>query len=377
MSDLRKSRKSKKPLLFTLIYSLCIVIMMFLVQFFGVFELMENKFLDFRFKYLNQHLEVDESLVFIDVDEYSLGVMSSLYGGWPWPRGSVFGSMIEYMMEGEPTAIMFDVLFTELSSKRLEEDISDEDCNFAAISSVYENLSHAAIFSNVSSVYKTKSLPESVDYNFRIDVDDSKAKVKIPELNDYQLPYSMLNDCAGTIHLVNHIEDGDGISRRCNILIKYQGEYYPGLALRALMLKLKPTKLVLVDYDLLLMRDKEVLAKIPLDKDGRFRINFYDTLERFGQNTLSAVGIYQNVQLRSQGVDVNTLDYPPSFFKDKIIVIGSSANGLKDNKITPMGKSFAGPFIHISTISNVLKKQRLYVVPEYIWFICKLRRMCG
>ena len=146
MSDLRKSRKSKKPLLFTLIYSLCIVIMMFLVQFFGVFELMENKFLDFRFKYLNQHLEVDESLVFIDVDEYSLGVMSSLYGGWPWPRGSVFGSMIEYMMEGEPTAIMFDVLFTELSSKRLEEDISDEDCNFAAISSVYENLSHAAIF---------------------------------------------------------------------------------------------------------------------------------------------------------------------------------------------------------------------------------------
>lgn len=370
MSDLKKSRKSKKPLLFTLIYSLCIVIMMFLVQFFGVFELMENKFLDFRFKYLNQHLEVDESLVFIDVDEYSLGVMSSLYGGWPWPRGSVFGSMIEYMMEGEPTAIMFDVLFTELSSKRLEEDISDEDCNFAAISSVYENLSHAAIFSNVSSVYKTKSLPESVDYNFRIDVDDSKAKVKIPELNDYQLPYSMLNDCAGTIHLVNHIEDGDGISRRCNILLKYQGEYYPGLALRALMLKLKPTKLVLVDYDLLLMRDKEVLAKIPLDKDGRFRINFYDTLERFGQNTLSAVGIYQNVQLRNQGVDVNTLDYPPSFFKDKIIVIGSSANGLKDNKITPMGKSFAGPFIHISTISNVLKKQRLYVVPEYIWFIC-------
>ena len=370
MSDLKKARRSKKPLFFTLIYSLCIVIMMFLLQFFGVFELMENKFLDFRFKYFNQHLEVDESLVFIDVDEYSLGVMSSLYGGWPWPRGSVFGSMIEYMMEGEPTAIMFDVLFTELSSKRLEEDISDEDCNFAAISSVYENLSHAAIFSNISSVYKTKSLPESVDYNFCIDVDDSKAKVKIPELNDYQLPYSMLNDCAGTIHLVNHIEDGDGISRRCNILLKYQGKYYPGLSLRALMLKLKPTKLVLVDYDLLLMRDKEVLAKIPLDKEGRFRINFYDTLERFSENTLSAIGIYQNVQLCRQGVDVNTLDYPPSFFKDKIIVIGSSANGLKDNKITPMGKSFAGPFIHISTISNVLKKQRLYVVPEYLWFIC-------
>ena len=184
------------------------------------------------------------------------------------------------------------------------------------------------------------------------------------------MPYQLLNDCAAAVHLVNHIEDGDGISRRCNILLKYQGKYYPGLALRALILKLKPTRLVLEDYDLLLMQDEEVLAKIPLDKEGRFRINFYDTLERFGQNTLSAIGIYQNVQLVRQGVDENTLDYPPSFFKDKIVVIGSSANGLKDNKVTPMGKNFAGPFIHISAISNVLNKQRLYVVPEYLWFIC-------
>lgn len=370
MSESKKFKNSKKPLFITLSYSAFIILLMFLANFSGVFELLENKFLDFRFRYFNQHLEVDDDLVFIDVDEYSLGVMSSLYGGWPWPRSTVFGAMVEYMMEGEPAAVLFDVLFTELSSKRLDEDISEEDSNLAAISFVYENLSHAAIFSNISMLYETKPLPESAEYNFCIDVDDSKAKIKIPELNDYQMPYPLLNECAGAIHLVNHIEDGDGISRRCNILLKYQGKYYPSLALRALMLKLQPTKIVLENSDLLLMRDDEILSIIPLDEEGRFRINFYDTLERFKHNTLSAVGVYQNVQLYREGVSASILDYPPEFFKDKIVVIGSSANGLKDNKITSMGKSFAGPFIHISSISNILKKQRLYVVPDFIWLIC-------
>lgn len=364
-----KTKNAKKPLFFSLIYSACIIFVMFVIHISGVFELMEDKFLDLRFRYFNQKLEVNKDLVFIDVDEYSLGVMSSLYGGWPWPRASVFGNMVEYMMEGEPAAVLFDVLFTELSSKRLDEDISTEDSDFAAISSVYGNLSHAAIFSKISSVYQTEQLPESAEYNFSIDVDDSKAKIKIPELNDYQMPYPLLNECSGMIHLVNHVEDADGISRRCNILLKYQGKYYPCLALRGLMMKLQPTKLALVDSDLLLMRDNELLVKIPLDKEGRFRINFYDTLERFGENTLSAIGIYQNVQLYRQGVSMDALDYPPSFFKDKIVVIGSSANGLKDNKVTPMGKNFAGPFIHISAMSNILKKQRLYVVPDFIWLL--------
>lgn len=370
MNELKKSKDSRKPLLITLSYSVFIILLMFLADFSGVFESFENKFLDFRFKYFNQHLEVDDDLVFIDVDEYSLGIMSSLYGGWPWPRATVFGDMVEYMMEGEPSAVLFDVLFTELSSKLLDEDISEEDSNLAAISSVYDNLSHAAIFSNISALYEVKSLPESTEYNFSIEVDDSKVKVKIPEFNDYQMPYSLLSECAGAIHLVNHIEDNDGISRRCNILLKYQGKYYPCLALRALMLKLQPTNLVLENFDLLLVRDDEVLVRIPLDKDGRFRINFYDTLERFNSNTLSAIGVYQNVQLYRDGVPAESLDYPPEFFKDKIVVFGSSANGLKDNKITSMGKSFAGPFIHISTISNILKKQRLYVVPDYLWLIC-------
>ena len=179
--------------------------------------------------------------------------------------------MVDYMMEGNPSAVLFDVLFTELSSKRLDEEINMEDSDFAAISSVYGNLSHAAIFSKISSVYKTKPLPESAEYNFEIKVDDSKAKIKIPELNDNQMPYQLLNDCAAAVHLVNHIEDGDGISRRCNILLKYQGKYYPGLALRALMFELQPTEMVLEDDDLHLIRDGKLLVKIPLDREGRFR----------------------------------------------------------------------------------------------------------
>lgn len=81
MSDSKKAKNNKRPLFFSLIYSGCIIVVMFLAHFSGVFEQMEDKFLDFRFRYFNQHLEVDKDLVFIDVDEYSLGVMSSLYGG--------------------------------------------------------------------------------------------------------------------------------------------------------------------------------------------------------------------------------------------------------------------------------------------------------
>lgn len=77
----RRLKTIKDLCFFSLIYSGCIIVVMFLAHFSGVFEQMEDKFLDFRFRYFNQHLEVDKDLVFIDVDEYSLGVMSSLYGG--------------------------------------------------------------------------------------------------------------------------------------------------------------------------------------------------------------------------------------------------------------------------------------------------------
>lgn len=362
-----KQKFRLKERIFFISCPLFVIVFILLAYTTNIFDSIESKVLDFRFRYLNQHLPASQEIVFVDVDEYSLNALSPYFGGWPWPRNSAFGEMLHYMMEGEPAAVIFDILFTELSSKKVEEDISEEDSNLAAASLIYPNLSHASQFSLMEEQEKLLGMPESSSYNFEIKVDDSRSKVRFPHFNGYQLPFPLLNECSSHVHFVNHVEDNDGISRRCNMLLKYNGKYYPSLSLRALMIKLKIEEIILEEQDLLLMRGGELVRKVQLDQSGRFYLNFYDTLERFSDNTISAAGLFHDLLKRKMG-KLEGIQSGPEFFKDKIVIIGSSANGLKDIKVTPMGKNFAGPFIHITAISNILNQQRVHPV-SLLWNI--------
>ncbi|HPP03517.1 MAG TPA: adenylate/guanylate cyclase domain-containing protein [Spirochaetota bacterium] len=359
----QKSKKNKfLKLYFYILYSIILILFLGFLFFIGIFDIFENKIIDFRFKYFNQNKKISKDIIFIDIDDGSLATLSPQLGGWPWKRGGVIAKrMIDYIAKGKPKIIIFDILYTEYSPKDPGEDIPDEDMILLeySIDPEFVNVSHAALF--LTDIKQEKEIPEN---NFAINIDDSNSKIKFPSYSGVLLPFSPLDSYATSIHFVNHNEDNDGISRKLPLIIKFNEKYYPSLSLVGLKYYFNINSFSLSQKILTLKTDNDKI-KVPLNEKGEFLINFYGNFEK-DVNTFTAESIIvSNDQYRSGKQPLVNFEE----FKDKIVIIGSSATGLKDLKITPLGKTVAGPYLHLTLISNIIQKDFLYTIPKWFNFL--------
>lgn len=323
----------------------------------------ERRLVDFRFQTFNQENEASQEIVYIDIDDTSLTTLSPQVGGWPWPRGLVVGDLIvNYVMFGNPAALIFDVIYSEYSPKLPDEPISDEDFIFADFSSYYPNLSHAVQFREEEARDAPMQFPPELNPVFEIEVDDSASTLDLPEFNAFLRPYDELAFVSPLLHAVNHREDPDGVSRRNQMLVRYQDRYYPGLALRGLEQLIGASNYRIVGRDLLFDTFDRGEFRVPLARDGDYQLNFYDTYNKFiSVPADSLIGSAQNFFYFGGEVVI-----PPETFEGKIVVIGASALGLKDVKSTPVGGNIGGPYIHITAMSNILMNQHIEPVEPWI-----------
>lgn len=322
----------------------------------GFLDFLEYPLVDLRFASFNPGYKPSQDLVFVDVDETSLQSLSPEIGGWPWPRGTVVADhLLGYIMEGGPSAFLFDVLYPEYSPKSPGEDIPDEDLFLFELSLAYPEVSHAVLFMN-SLDLDPRPLPDFTDFNFSLPVQREDGFIDFPDYNDFILPFDPLADFSPALHAVNYSEDPDGISRRMPLLTEYQGSFYPSLALRGLERHLGVTAYVLADGRLELYRDEELLRSIPLDETGDLPLVFYRDYNEFSVVPADVV-IASSLNVRD-GLEP-LID--PEEFRDKIVVFGGSATGLRDIKLTPIGRNVAGPYLHLNAISNVLQERYLTI----------------
>src|SRR5512139_2244674 len=54
----------------------------------------------------------DPDIVIVDINEASLAAMAGDYGRWPWPR-QVLGEFLENLERQRPSAVVFDILFSD------------------------------------------------------------------------------------------------------------------------------------------------------------------------------------------------------------------------------------------------------------------------
>lgn len=362
---MNKKNKSKKKnflkVYFYILYSFILISIIGIFFWTGIFEIFENKILDFRFKYFNQNKKISKDIVFIDIDDGSLATLSPQLGGWPWKRGGVIAKrIIDYIAKGNPKVIIFDILYTEYSPKDPQDDIPAEDMILLeySIDPDIARVSHATLF--LEDIKQDREIPED---NFVLKVDDFKSKIKFTKYSRVLLPFSPLDSYATSLHFVNHNEDNDGISRRLPLLIKFNDKYYPSLSLVGLKYYLDIKSLKLNDKDFIIETDKEKI-KVPLNENGEFLINFYLDFHK-DVNTFTAESIIVSNDQYKSGKNPVVL---PDEFKDKIVIIGASATGLKDLKVTPLGKTIAGPYLHLTLMSNIIQKDFLYHIPKMISF---------
>lgn len=302
------------------------------------------------------------SVIILDIDEKSL----TKNGQWPWPRFQI-ARMLKKVLEGKPKSVGIDILFPEsdrtsfgLMSKELKSsygieldtsnippEMIDNDKTLADVLKTgpfYLGLMFRFGKSGVMDAKLPNSPIKILEVNRRIG-----KSTPYPAASSAVIPIKELSTSAGGLGFVNVLPDSDGIIRRAPLFIRYGNTLYPSLGLLACM-RLNQQETVVVETDtegIVSIRAGDSI--IPVDRQGNILVWFRGPSRTF--TTISAG-------------DVLDGKIPPETFKDKIVFVGASAEGLMDNHPTPLDRHFPGVEVH-ATIAGSILEQDFIAMPAW------------
>ena len=317
---------------------------------------------------------IDEVVV-IDIDHNSVEVLGNYYD---WPH-AYHGQLIDVVSSGSPSALIFDIIFDPKSSYDFDlvSALSSNNSTLgpglekAAKDYLTNNNPLRLIESTVNSprVHHTVVLehPDTVNFLYKMDALPGGYRAKghtldLPENISRMLPsgerignlhFDLLN-ASQHVGTPNFPPDTDGIIRRAPTAIRFDGsgEVFPSITLSAIMDILDiPSDGVIYDFENNIMKlenkSGEIVREIPIDSQGRIFVNYFGRFKTFTYIPF----VYS--------FDPEMLD--PSYWENKVAIVGSSLAGLGDLKSTSVQESFAGPEIHANVIHSILKNE--FVTP--------------
>ncbi len=139
--------------------------------------------------------------------------------------------------------------------------------------------------------------------------------------------------------------DADGVDRRYHLLCSFRGRYYPTFALAAILEREK-TRHVRIRGGILSVGN----FSVPVDKEGAILLRYYRPT-----TTFKAAGVYEILNGRQIYDKTGTAKlYDPKAFEKKIVIVGATAAGLFDLRVTPVAEVNPGMEIHAVAIANLL-----------------------
>lgn len=380
----------KHALLISLCLALVLVFLGNAAKFYqiGFIQTLDAQLYDLRLR-LAMPQTLDERIVILDIDEKSL----QEEGRWPWSRDKLALLMDKLFDKYSIAVVGFDVVFAEKDDssglKTLQELGRNQLRNVSQFQSVlaqitpqleYDKLFAQKIqnrnvvlgyYLNNASAAATSSsgaLPPPVFQpgTFR------GRSIAFSKWDGYggNLPELQKNALSGG-HF-NPLVDPDGRVRRLPMVVEYNGAYYESLSL-AVVRALLGSPPLLPGY-----ADSSDMGKTgrSADQGGKS----YPGLEwlelRLPQGSLR-IPVDQNVSALipfrgPQGsfrylslADVLHDRVRPEMLKNKIVLIGTSAPGLRDMRSTPVSEVYPGVEIHANMISGILD-QNLRQRPSYV-----------
>ena len=326
---------------------------------------LENPTLDFRYQNFNRTRRASSQVVYVDIDEASMKNLSPSLGRWPWPR-RVYKDLIEFLSVGEPAGIFFDVYFTEPEANEANDHLLAEATGAPDRSPV---VSHAMnlIVDSAQGLDTQTELPADFSTRFPIQVAGAvPATLMQQRYRDFLLPNPILYSKVLHLHATTFEKDGDGIFRSAKPLFRYGGAWVPSLSLAAAQAQLKATSARFDEHGLSLMRGTQDAVTLPLDSESRLPIHYY-RLDRGPERLPLDVVLASAARLQKGDVsDPAQLKVNPLEFQGKVIIVGGSAAGLEDLKATPVSPSYPGALLHATLVSNILEKDFLTQVPEWV-----------
>jgi adenylate cyclase len=295
-------------------------------------EYVESRTFDLRVR-LRDHLHprvAPDNVLIVAVDEKSVAEI----GRWPWGR-DVIADLVGRISSGGPSVIGVDVLFTERESREADARLG------AAFRKAGNAVLSMAFFvpKGKAEIPSPTEVPDSLFDAAFMDVRTVqgipwkkfavRAESALPPLPEFA--------ATAAIGHVYSLPDRDGVLRWECLSVNYGDDCYPSLALQVarLALGIPMKEMILYGGSGVKLGDRF----LPTDLHGRALINYLGEERTFPY--VSASGI-----LRGR--------VPPDRFRGKIVLVGTSALGLYDQKVTPLSANMPGVEKNANVVANIL-----------------------
>lgn len=309
-----------------------------------------------------QHIEPREwtpgPVVIVDIDDESLARL----GQWPWPR-TVLADLVERLAEAEAAAVAFDIVFAEPDRTSPEHLI--ETWQLAGLTEDILNLGelpdHDALFAEA--LKRMPSITGFTGAGSRTEVMPPR-RFGIAEAGDPALPFLLnhpgavanlpeLDDAATGTGTFSVQPDSDGVIRRVPMFVAMDDQIYPGLATESLrvaqgastyILRASGASGVWAFGESTGMVDFRVGAlTVPTDRSGSLVI--HDSGHR-PERFVPAWRILDG-------------EADPGVLANRIVLVGTSAAGLKDQRASPLDGAIPGVELHAQAIEQIVAQQFL------------------
>jgi adenylate cyclase len=323
---------------------------------------------------------LDERIAIVDVDEKSLAEV----GRWPWPRNRLADITHELFDRQHIAVLGFDVVFAEPDEssglKHLQHLATHELAQLpeyvAQVEAMSSQLDHDGLFAKAIA-----GRPVVLGHYFTSDRDGLKSgqlpsPVMHPsdlkgggagflEWTGYGSNIPVLAQAGLSGGYFNAITDDDGVVRAVPLVSEYAGGYYESLSLavfRALMgpSTLEPgypaTRFLSKGYqglESIVIRQGDKSMSLPVDH----RVGSLIPYRGWGGPKGGSFTYVSATDLLQGRV-------PPDTLKGKIILFGTTAPGLLDLRVTPVGAAYPGVEAHANLIAGFLDGNVL-ATPDY------------
>ncbi len=297
--------------------------------------------------------EKDSEVVIIDIDEQSLGK----FGQFPWNR-TVFAEILDQLNTSNPKAIGFDIFFTEKDKQSPDEIIKSYNLIPSDVSELQNLKGPDDLFAEKLKESKSiiavlgSNVPSHSNYN-------RKAKARFlskggkPEEFTYAYPYSIgslekLEKNVQGLGSISFLDQLDGIIRSLPLIVQFNKKIYPTMGLEMVRVGSKQKNIYVELNEVGIQRISARPYKVESDPNGIIWIKYKKSQKK---QYISASDVYDG-------------NFEKSFFENKYVLIGASAQGLFDLVKTPLGITIPGVEVHANVIENILDQSYLIRNPN-------------
>jgi adenylate cyclase len=298
------------------------------------------------FQRIDPRVKTARPVTIIDIDEASLAKL----GQFPWPRTRI-ADLITNLTKLGAVVIAFDIVFSE--PDRLNPDVAADtfrDLDEATREKLRALPSNDQIFADAIRRSRVV-LGESGLPQVQSEFDKSLPLTGLAMLGEE--PQQFMLDWPGLLRNVPVLEaaaagrglftirpERDGIVRRVPMMMQAQGATMPSLSFEMLRVA-TGTDTIFIKADQAGIMSIGVKGfQVPTDRNGQLWVHF-------------ALG---DPSIFVPAVDVLEGRVAPEKIKGKLVLIGTSAVGLNDNKTTPVSPVMPGVEIHAQVIESALTR---------------------